>query len=177
MTDMGKKELLRLIDEGAIRPLNSTFRMGDKKFRKLILPTMRRWRKIKAIVEQWFDKGLVIGTQIDTEQPPEPGVDEEKKIEEIRMMIQKATSEYMPVFRRIILNDAVEVEIRKLLTQQKRTVTREWLEHKAEYLVERFDGECSLTTLQCIGIMTVLTEKGDMEDLLEELGIEVITKK
>ena len=65
---------------------------------------------------------------------------------------------------------------RKILTQ-KRAVTREWMEHKAGYLVERFSGECSLTTLQRFGIMTVLTEKGDMEDLLQELGIKVITKK
>ena len=60
---------------------------------------------------------------------------------------------------------------------QKRTVTREWMEHKAGYLVERFSGECSLTTLQRFGIMTVLTEKGDMEDLLQELGYEVVDKK
>jgi len=66
--------------------------------------------------------------------------------------------------------------LKQLLTQ-KRTVTREWMEHKAGYLVERFSGECSLTTLQRFGIMTVLTEKGDMEDLLQELGIKVITKK
>jgi len=54
--------------------------------------------------------------QLLTQQPVQ--VDEEKKIEEIRMMIQKATSEYMPVYRRIYLNDAVEVEIRKLLARQ-----------------------------------------------------------
>ena len=55
----------------------------------------------------------------------------------------------------------------------KKAVTRKWIKQKAEYLVERFDGECSLTTLQCIGIMTVLTEKGDLEDLLSEFDIEV----
>ena len=56
----------------------------------------------------------------------------------------------------------------------RRTVTREWLEEKAIELIKRFDGECGLTSLQTVGIMTVLCEKGDFEDLLQELGIEVI---
>ena len=85
--------------------------------------------------------------------------DEETKIEEIRMIIQKATSEYMPVYRRIFLNDAVEVEIRKLLTQ-KRTVTREW--------VGEFTHEIFVWSPKKGGTLSdVVTRR------LKELGIEV----
>ena len=65
-------------------------------------------------------------------------------------------------------------QIRELIEQSPRVVTREWMEEKAVELIRRFDGECSLTSLQTVGIMTVLCEKGDLEDLLQELGIEVI---
>ena len=73
----------------------------------------------------------------------EQGVDEEKKIEEIRMMIQKATSEYMPVYRRIYLNDAVEVEIRKLLTRQPVQVDED-IENLIEWLEKRVNARAML---------------------------------
>ena len=106
MTDMGKEELLeRLKDMYEWR-----YPHGDDSQRGLQAHT-----QLVKIVEEYFD----------SEKAEPQVVDEEKKIEEIRMMIQKATSEYMPVYRRIYLNDAVETEIRKLLTQQKRVVSRE----------------------------------------------------
>ena len=63
-------------------------------------------------------------------------------------------------------------EIVKLLSQPKK-VSREWVEKKADNLVWRFHAECHLTNLQKMGIKTVLAEKGDLEDMLSELGIEV----
>ena len=110
--------------------------------------------------------------QLLTQQPVQ--VDEEKKIEEIRMMIQKATSEYMPVYRRIYLNDAVEVEIRKLLTRQpQRRVTREDIYNfrmnlftiSMEYLAEENEEELEQRELSYIA------------SWLKELGIEVVESK
>jgi len=82
-------------------------------------------KELLAEMRVVFNNGLIFPAVYDQivkivkEHFREPvQVDKEKKIEEIRMMIQKATSEYMPVYRRIYLNDAVEVEIRKLLTRQ-----------------------------------------------------------
>lgn len=60
---------------------------------------------------------------------------------------------------------------------EQRTVGRDWIEKKAEQLVNRFHGEVNLSELQYIGILTVLTEKGDLEDILQELGIKVKEKK
>ena len=104
--------------------------------------------------------------KVDKERAEQSGeVDEEKKIEEIRMMIQKATSDYMPVYRRIYLNDAVEVEIRKLLTRQpqKRTVTRVELR-------TAFNKHCGI-----IGD-TLYLNICNLEDFAEELDIEIVEK-
>ena len=139
MTDMGKEELLeRLKDMYEWR-----YPHGDDSQRGLQAHT-----QLVKIVEEYFD----------SEKAEPQVVDEEKKIEEIRMMIQKATSEYMPVFRRIILNDAVEVEIRKLLTQQKREVTREEIRETVRYLEMATDP---------------ISAEGALEEKLKELGMEV----
>jgi len=53
------------------------------------------------------------------------------------------------------------------------TVTRKRLEEIVDELITRFDCECGLTHLQKTGIATVLTEKGDLEDLFMEFGITV----
>jgi len=54
-------------------------------------------------------------------------------------------------------------------------VTRNWINKTAENLVDRFHQECgyTLTKSQYFGILTVLTEKGDLEDLLISLGIKI----
>ena len=145
MTDMGKEELLeRLKDMYEWR-----YPHGDDSQRGLQAHT-----QLVKIVEEYFD----------SEKAEPQVVDEEKKIEEIRMMIQKATSEYMPVFRRIILNDAVEVEIRKLLTQQKRTVE-----------VEEFNKLLGLVRegLACLDDGTPWIESYELGGALKDVGIKV----
>jgi len=48
-----------------------------------------------------------------------------------------------------------------------------WIEKQAEWVVKRIKGECGLTKLQEIGIYHLLTEKGDLRDLLSEAGVEI----
>lgn len=63
-------------------------------------------------------------------------------------------------------------QIRKLISEKPK-VTREWLNKQAEYLINIFHKECNLSELQYIGILTVLTEKGDLQKLFAEAGVEV----
>ena len=123
--------------------------------------------KYQKLASEHFWELIGDSRKADTEQSPEPGVDEEKKIEKIRMMIQKATSDYMPVYRRIYLNDAVEVEIRKLLTHistsgnnmsDERVVSNDWLVKWALNFAD---------TQKKIG------KKELMKKMLKELGIKV----
>ena len=55
------------------------------------------------------------------------------------------------------------------------TITRDKLDEIAKNLVERFNDECgyTLTYLQKVGILTVLTEKGDLEDIFNDVGVRV----
>jgi hypothetical protein len=67
------------------------------------------------------------------------------------------------------------VEDRKpLMLMEKPTVTREVLSEHALHLVDRIDGECGLSKLQRMGIFHLLTEKGDLEDIYFDVGVEVI---
>jgi len=61
-------------------------------------------------------------------------------------------------------------------SRQPKRVSRERLDKIACELVGRFDEECGLSNLQKTGIYHVLTEKGDLEDIYMELGIEVSDK-
>ena len=133
--------------------------------------------KYQKLASEHFWELIGDSRKADTEQSPEPGVDEEKKIEKIRMMIQKATSDYMPVYRRIYLNDAVEVEIRKLIRHistsgnnmsDKRTVTREWVNQYAWDILTDFN------TLPKTNEIRNMEKR--LHDVLKELGIEVVEK-
>ena len=109
----------------------------------------------------------------------EPGVDEEL-IEMLDEAQGLCLQEEYSINEKIAVRGRFD-KIKQLLTHistsgndmsDKRTVTRGWLEETARRMVTRFDGECGLSELQSIGIIHVLTEKGDLEDVFEELGIE-----
>ena len=65
----------------------------------------------------------------------------------------------------------------KEIPAKKATVDYDWIKLKAWWLIERIEGECGeLKELQRIGIYHLLTEKGDLQDILTLAGVEVVEK-
>ena len=167
MTDsMGEKELLEAMRGWTMDGHRDNWREVDE----------QAHTQLKAIIKQHFnntDKAYieVLKNAVDRYQADsEPGVDEEleRYWTKINYCFVGANSESE-------CKDSVKRILKHLLQgKPQKRVTREWLGEKAVEPIKRFDGECSLTSLQTVGIMTVLCEKGDFEDLLQELGIEVI---
>ena len=60
---------------------------------------------------------------------------------------------------------------------KKPHVTEEFIKKEAERLIIRFSCECELSYLQQSAIRCVLTEKGDLWDLLNRAGIEIGASK
>ena len=64
-------------------------------------------------------------------------------------------------------------ELEAKLAEKPVTVSREWIIRTSAHLVNRFNRECRLSVTQQNGIYHILTEKGDLEDILTELGFKV----
>lgn len=63
--------------------------------------------------------------------------------------------------------------VRQIIKDCQPKVSYDFIKKEAGLLVSRFDCECGLTHLQKIGIRTVLTEKGDLWDILQRAGVKV----
>ena len=64
-------------------------------------------------------------------------------------------------------------ELEAKLAEKPEPVSREWIIRTSAHLVNRFNRECRLSVTQQNGIYHILTEKGDLEDILTELGFKV----
>jgi len=66
--------------------------------------------------------------------------------------------------------------IRKLYDEmpaKKPSVSEGFIKKEATKLISRFSCECKLSYLQQVGIRCVLTEKGDLWDLLTRAGVDI----
>lgn len=90
---------------------------------------------------------------------------EEKADEILMLLLNKSVGEASM--------DDLKAFILSIIKDCQAKVDYDFIKKEAGLLVSRFDCECGLTHLQKIGIRTVLTEKGDLWDILQRAGVEV----
>ena len=152
MSELGKEELLEMLDEAQKLCLQEEYSIDEK------IAVRGRFDRCKAIVEQHFDLSYHPSAFGNNKQSPEPGVDEEMAgfLDAVGLALEHVNWKYYARKATVLL------QIKQLLTQ-KRVVSRE----EILSVVKRINDEITpggMTTARMVEIA------------YEELGIEVVEK-